>query len=83
MPLQADGRPDLPAITRALEEDPDIRMVHIQRSRGYHLRPSLSVAEIGRIVGAVRAQKPDAVVFVDNCYGEFVEREEPTAVGPT
>lgn len=79
--LQEDGRPDLPAIVQALEQDPDIRVVHIQRSRGYSLRPSLSVADIGRIVEAVRSHSSKAVVFVDNCYGEFVEREEPSAAG--
>ena len=79
--LQEDGRPDLPAIVQALEQDPDIRVVHIQRSRGYSLRPSLSVADIGRIVEAVRFHSSKAVVFVDNCYGEFVEREEPSAAG--
>ena len=77
--LQEDGRPDLPAIVQALEQDPDIRVVHIQRSRGYSLRPSLSVADIGRIVEAVRSHSSKAVVFVDNCYGEFVEREEPVS----
>lgn len=81
VPLRPDGAPDLPAIARALEEDPSIRMVHIQRSRGYSPRPSLSVAAIGKLIETVRSRRPDAVVFVDNCYGEFVERQEPTAVG--
>ncbi len=76
-----NGRPDLDGIAAALREDPAIRMVHIQRSRGYDLRPSLSVAAIGEIIKTVRAVRADAVVFVDNCYGEFVETIEPTAVG--
>lgn len=79
--LGADGFPDLAAIRCALEEEPLTKMVHIQRSRGYNLRPSLSVAKIGEIVKVVREIRPDAVVFVDNCYGEFVEANEPTAVG--
>ena len=56
-------------------------MIHIQRSRGYNLRPSLSVKQIGEIIAVVREVHPDSIVFVDNCYGEFVEKIEPTAVG--
>ena len=80
VPLKND-RPDLDGIREALRREPRIKVVHVQRSRGYSLRPSLSVAEIGEIVKAVRDVRPDAVVFVDNCYGEFVEKIEPTAVG--
>ncbi len=76
--LKADGRPDLEAIAQAVKSNP--KMVYIQRSRGYSLRPSLSVDEIGEIVSIVKANS-DAVVMVDNCYGEFVEMREPTEVG--
>ena len=76
--LKADGRPDLEAIAEAVKSNP--KMVYIQRSRGYSLRPSLSVDEIGEIVSVVKANS-DAVVMVDNCYGEFVEMREPTEVG--
>ncbi len=76
--LKADGRPDLEAIAKAVKSNP--KMVYIQRSRGYSLRPSLSVDEIGEIVAIVKANS-DAVVMVDNCYGEFVETREPTEVG--
>ena len=79
--LGADGRPDLPAVVQALREEPAVKVVHIQRSRGYSLRPSLHVAEIGELIAAMKAVRPDVVVFVDNCYGEFVEETEPTAVG--
>lgn len=81
VPLNAAQCPDLPAIQAALREEPSVSVVHIQRSRGYNTRESLSVAAIGEIIAAVRAVRPDVVVFVDNCYGEFVERTEPTAVG--
>ena len=57
------------------------RMVLIQRSCGYSWRPSLSVAQIGRLVEQVKTIQPGVLVFVDNCYGELVEFEEPTAVG--
>ncbi len=80
VPLKND-RPDLEGIREALRNDTRIKVVHVQRSRGYSLRPSLSVAEIGEIVKAVREVRSDAIVFVDNCYGEFVEKIEPTAVG--
>ena len=63
----------------ALARVPDV--VFVQRSRGYAPRPSLPVAEIGRMIELVRATAPGALVVVDNCYGELAELEEPTAVG--
>ncbi len=78
VPLKEDGTPNLPEIKIAVK---GVKVAYIQRSRGYSLRPSLSVAEIGSIVAAVREVSPDTCVMVDNCYGEFVEETEPTAVG--
>lgn len=78
--LADDGTPDIAAIKRALQSDPSVRMVHIQRSRGYCTRPSLTIDGIKRIVDAVR-EVSDAIIFVDNCYGEFVEKLEPCQVG--
>jgi cystathionine beta-lyase family protein involved in aluminum resistance len=60
---------------------PSTRLVLIQRSCGYSLRHSLSVAEISAICSAIKAVRPDCVVMVDNCYGEFTETSEPTSVG--
>lgn len=60
---------------------PDTKLVLIQRSCGYSLRHSLSVDEIGSLCRAVKAAKPDCIVMVDNCYGEFTETWEPTAAG--
>jgi cystathionine beta-lyase family protein involved in aluminum resistance len=57
------------------------RMVLIQRSCGYAWRTSLSIAEIGKIVALVKQQNPHTICFVDNCYGEFIEPQEPTQVG--
>lgn len=79
--LDAEGLPDIPAIQAALRADASVRVVHIQRSRGYSTRPSLSIAWIKRIVEAVKEVRADALVFVDNCYGEFVEKTEPNEVG--
>lgn len=65
----------------ALYIKPHTKMVLIQRSRGYSMRLPLTVEEIGRICTNVKQIKPDCICFVDNCYGEFVEKCEPTAVG--
>ena len=78
--LNDQGKPDLPAIQSAIQ-DPKVRAVVIQRSRGYDTRDSFSVAEIGAICDAVHAVRQDIAILVDNCYGEFVEELEPTQVG--
>lgn len=57
------------------------KVIGIQRSRGYAARPSFMVDEIKEMVNKVREIKEDVIIFVDNCYGEFVEQEEPTHVG--
>ena len=75
-----DGVPDLPAIASAARDD-TVKLVFIQRSRGYAVRKTLSCAEIGEICRAVREANPHAAILVDNCYGEFVEELEPTQVG--
>jgi cystathionine beta-lyase family protein involved in aluminum resistance len=79
LPLLANGSVDEAGLAEAL--DTPTRMVLIQRSCGYSWRPSLSVACIGRLVERVRGLQPACVCFVDNCYGELVEDQEPTAVG--
>lgn len=60
---------------------PTTKMVLIQRSRGYSMRSPLSVNDIKKICAEIKTVKPDCICFVDNCYGEFVETLEPTAVG--
>ena len=60
---------------------PNTKMIGIQRSKGYATRPSFTVEEIGQMISYVKEIKPDLVVFVDNCYGEFVEEQEPCHVG--
>jgi cystathionine beta-lyase family protein involved in aluminum resistance len=60
---------------------PETRLALIQRSCGYSWRQSLSIADIERIVQIIKAQNPNTVCFVDNCYGEFIENREPPAVG--
>ena len=77
--LNEQGRPDLPAIRAAVKQG--VKMVYIQRSRGYSLRPSLRVEEIEEIARAAKEVDPHCIVMVDNCYGEFVQEEEPTSRG--
>ncbi len=79
LPLTNAGLVDWNGLATAVTAQ--TRMVTIQRSCGYSWRPSLSIAEIEKIVSLVKQQNPDTVCFVDNCYGEFVEDREPTAVG--
>ena len=75
-----NGEPDLPAIKTAATDE-NIKLVFIQRSRGYGVRKTLSVEEIGEICKAVREVNTTAAIMVDNCYGEFTEEIEPTQVG--
>lgn len=77
--LTEEGTVDWQALATAVTDS--TRLVHIQRSCGYSWRQSLSIAEIEKIVHSVKQQNPHTVCFVDNCYGEFIEEKEPTAVG--
>lgn len=77
--LLPDGMPDYAAMEERIS--PEYRMVYIQRSRGYSLRPSFSVAEIEKMARTAKRKAPDCIVMVDNCYGEFVERDEPVSRG--
>jgi cystathionine beta-lyase family protein involved in aluminum resistance len=77
--LRPDGGIDWQGLEGALAVP--TRMVLIQRSCGYSWRPSLAVAEIGRLVERVKAIQPGCLVFVDNCYGELVQELEPPALG--
>ena len=76
-----DDKPDLEGMARVVREDPTVKVVMIQRSKGYATRASLSVAEIGEMCRIIRAANPNVDILVDNCYGEFVETLEPTQVG--
>lgn len=77
--LDEDGKLDWDGILAAITQDTS--MVMLQRSRGYSWRPSIPVSEIARAVELVRSKNKNCIIFVDNCYGEFVERLEPTDVG--
>ena len=76
--LLSDGTPDCYGITAAVK---GAKVAYIQRSRGYSLRPAFTVADIEKMVQAIKKGEPNAIVMVDNCYGEFVEAREPSEVG--
>lgn len=78
--LADDGLPAWSVLRDKLLTDPP-KVVGIQRSRGYDWRPSYTVEQIARMVQFVKEIVPDAIVFVDNCYGEFTEETEPTEAG--
>ncbi len=77
--LKQDGTLNFEEIEKRI--NPDIKMVYIQRSRGYSLRPSLRVEEIEKIVKIAKRLAPNCIVMLDNCYGEFVEKSEPIEKG--
>ena len=77
--LKADGSFDYDAIRAAINEK--TKLITIQRSKGYATRPTFSVKQIGELIAFCKAIKPDVLVMVDNCYGEFVETIEPSDVG--
>ena len=77
--LKADGSFDYDAIRNAIR--PNTRMVAIQRAKGYLTRPTLSAEQIGEAIAFVKGIRPDIICMVDNCYGEFVEKLEPSDFG--
>ncbi|MGZ9584146.1 methionine gamma-lyase family protein [Paenibacillus marinisediminis] len=79
VPLTADDEVDWDAVAAAIQ--PNTKVIGIQRSRGYDWRASFTVEQIGAMVAKVKQLKSDVIVFVDNCYGEFTELQEPTEVG--
>ncbi len=81
--LLPDGNFDFAAIRALLEADTEgrIHLVTIQRSKGYQTRRTLSVTQIGEAIAMVKKIRPDVICMTDNCYGEFVERIEPSHVG--
>lgn len=79
--LLPDGSFDFDNIKKTLLENDNIKLVTIQRSKGYQTRPTLSVDRIGELISFIKGIKKDVKCMVDNCYGEFVEEKEPSDVG--
>lgn len=76
--LNRDGLLDLKKIEDNVK---DKTVVHIQRSRGYELRPSLNISQIKEVINIIKNVNKDAIILVDNCYGEFVDKIEPSDIG--
>jgi len=79
LPLQQNGDVDYDGIAPAINEQ--TKLILIQRSCGYSWRSSLSIHNINKIIQLVKRRNPNIICFVDNCYGEFTELQEPTAIG--
>ncbi|RIW28558.1 hypothetical protein D3H55_21525 [Bacillus salacetis] len=79
IPLKQDGSVDFDKTAKAI--GPKTKMIGIQRSKGYASRPSFTIDQIKEMIEFVKEIKPDVIVFVDNCYGEFVEDREPCHAG--
>ena len=79
--LLADGSFDYDRIREVLLSNDKIKLATIQRSKGYQTRPTFSVERIGELIKFIKDLRPDVLCMVDNCYGEFVQRVEPTDVG--
>lgn len=77
--LLPDGSFDYDGIRKAINEK--TKLITIQRSKGYATRPTFSVKQIGALISFCKELKPDVLIMVDNCYGEFVETVEPSDVG--
>lgn len=78
--LLPDGTPDFDAIAQAVK-DKRVKMAYMQRSRGYALRPSVNMSVTEKLIKTVKENNPDVVFMVDNCYGIFTEKVEPTQLG--
>ncbi len=79
VPLTPEQKVDFDKLEKMIDES--VTMVEIQRSRGYSTRESLSIETIKKICEIVKRKNPNCICFVDNCYGEFVEKQEPLEVG--
>lgn len=79
--LLPDGSFDYDSIKEVLLNNDKIKLATIQRSKGYQTRPTFSVEKIGQLIRFIKDIRPDVICMVDNCYGEFVQRIEPTDVG--
>ena len=75
-----DNKVDFESLGKVLQ-DPTVKAVELQRSKGYSWRNSFSVDELGEVIAFVKSVNPDIICIVDNCYGEFVSDKEPTQVG--
>ena len=78
-PLNENGKPDYERIEKEIPEN--VRLCEIQRSRGYDGRESFTMGELKELIAFIKKLRPETVIMVDNCYGEFIDYEEPTDIG--
>ncbi|WP_283698291.1 aminotransferase class I/II-fold pyridoxal phosphate-dependent enzyme [Clostridium perfringens] len=76
-----DGKVNIEKALEMIKEDESIKLIHMQRSTGYGWRNAFQVKELGEAIKAIKELREDLIVFVDNCYGEFIDIIEPTDVG--
>ena len=76
-----DGKINIEKALEMIKEDDKIKLIHMQRSTGYGWRNAFQVEELGKAIKAIKELREDLIVFVDNCYGEFIDIIEPTDVG--
>ncbi|MDK0975608.1 aminotransferase class I/II-fold pyridoxal phosphate-dependent enzyme [Clostridium perfringens] len=76
-----DGKINIEKALEVIKEDESIKLIHMQRSTGYGFRNAFQVKELGEAIKAIKELREDLIVFVDNCYGEFIDIIEPTDVG--
>ncbi|MDM0448889.1 methionine gamma-lyase family protein [Clostridium perfringens] len=76
-----DGKINIEKALEVIKEDESIKLIHMQRSTGYGWRNAFQVKELGEAIKAIKELREDLIVFVDNCYGEFIDIIEPTDVG--
>ncbi|ASY51441.1 aminotransferase class I/II-fold pyridoxal phosphate-dependent enzyme [Clostridium perfringens] len=76
-----DGKINIEKALEMIKEDKSIKLIHMQRSTGYGFRNAFQVKELGEAIKAIKELREDLIVFVDNCYGEFIDIIEPTDVG--
>ena len=79
--LNAKGEIDIQKVLDILDESKNIKAILIQRSRGYEWRPSISVYDMQDPIRKIKERRPDVFIIVDNCYGEFTQKIEPSIVG--
>ena len=81
VPLTSENKMDLENVKKVLKEDDSIKLVHMQRSPGYSYRKAFLIEELEEAIKAIKSVREEVVIFIDNCYGEFIDTVEPIEIG--